>query len=1523
MPKTPSPNAEDVLTQLVTGPSIREVAATALRPELDRLYPQLQIDPTVAIVVTPTWRITGDRVVPGNNRFESLTDALVRTGLYATTVTYIDGEHFLTLHPGDEPATQLPVKIDAIGCLINELAPLLFIAYQQQQLDYWNQAIRPDTPRWHQLSVSLQNIWNIDTVPGWDADQKAMAHGVFIDPDRATRRVQDKYLTKACLIDIDIDAVQGQTKQHLQVLDICVLVGTSGSRNLVLTHSLAEGFKQYDSLEALGGTLLKRIGGSMTHRTVQWRLYEPSGNFFHHQACALIALEAEAIGSLADDPSASLPGFSAQVSAATNSFSDFHALPTSHFSKVQTLVPDWLKNAEPADLTRYSRHLMDLAQLREQDGGKSFLDAIPSLTQFTLQALRKQMDIDHPQTAPVNLENIQISITSVAVLGTVIVPGKTQNLTLSLVELALQNLVAVPLGNKTVQDKTGAAVPDWMTAAYLETLVTTLNIGETYPALIKRQLLSDPAQTLERQALYVRHLRVQLPLQALQFKIRGERGIDERGYRYTAAAMLENPAERFVDEQKIVIRPLAFITGESKDSLGDEVANMFVIGPRHADQGPCLLYRPLLDPPLIQYPGEANLLYAIKQDRSLRESVLAWLADDVRFNYSQYVFPGKLPSAWTLTQLLVDPTSVFASMGRVSLAASLLDEDPVVAMFNANANALITLADRQTVSNAEARWETFKQGAWMLFNLALPFLGRTAGTAAWIWQILDDLQEVVDGQENNDSQQSATALTDLLLTLGMVLAHQAAARYAPRLRSSEKTAISLPTPETTATKITVARLPDVTATQLPSSHEIYVHATAALPATDLGVFLDGLAIAEPKGVSFPSQDTGPYQHLSTLNKKWYAKVAHRWFEVTLNDNSDVQIIDSRQSPHRTGPLLIRNAKGQWFIDTRLRLRGGGRREQLQKANKQHRVKLKEQIMVFEGQKAAFSTQLNAAEAALVSAPSSESTQHFLDAIDSQLMAISTNIELIKTYNALETIPNFRSAMISRLEFQLSLAMHWFRLQKTTFEKQMDLSLALINNDALDDPRPPRQIHQHTSELTETYINKIEFAHSRFSELSLLGKEAADVTRRFKAALPPFALQNLKLLQISMAQELCLNDSGTLATADARAALEGVVENAGLTIQSSMDLAADDDVLRLAERIDALSDLLEQFATVDEHIAGLPTDYPEELSQPSLDLMRKRVAAFNQDAVKHLATLLRERQIIEPQPGPSRAAAVPVKRIIKTRFKGTVVGQTRNNAAGQDSGLVDVISPMTGKVIATFHEKTPGVWLERNTTKKTVEVKPKPDVNKSIQASKALLDGVTAFKKRTEADIKRVPRIPKEIEEIYYQYASRLRNAMSEIDQKPTTSNSTELQIEGPSPLQLQLEQAANALYEEGRRKRVEMTKQQPPTAARVEWLKSKNEVEISKPDTTRRRRLKSHKKDYLLEYAILDSGTRQVLWYAHFHYPKPDSPVHDFTAAHLKTAQQRNLGGQYDVRGATSDAQAISIYRSEISPQLASSLFLS
>jgi hypothetical protein len=86
-------------------------------------------------------------------------------------------------------------------------------------------------------------------------------------------------------------------------------------------------------------------------------------------------------------------------------------------------------------------------------------------------------------------------------LGQLCAADGTERSTLSLVDLALQNLIACQRATKPCSLKAprGAA---WMTASYLEALITTVDIGRTYPALIKSKLRDDPLESLRRQNVH-------------------------------------------------------------------------------------------------------------------------------------------------------------------------------------------------------------------------------------------------------------------------------------------------------------------------------------------------------------------------------------------------------------------------------------------------------------------------------------------------------------------------------------------------------------------------------------------------------------------------------------------------------------------------------------------------------------------------------------------------------------------------------------------------------------------------------------------------------------------------------------------------------------------------------------------------------------------------------------------------------------------------------------------------------------
>jgi hypothetical protein len=343
-------------------------------------------------------------------------------------------------------------------------------------------------------------------------------------------------------------------------------------------------------------------------------------------------------------------------------------------------------------------------------------------------------------------------------------------------------------------------------------------------------------------------------------------------------------------------------------------------------------------------------------------------------------------------------------------------------------------------------------------------------------------------------------------------------------------------------------------------------------------------------------------------------------------------------------------------------------------------------------------------------------------------------------------------------------------------------------------------------------------------------------------------------------------------------------------------------------------VVDQFANVDQRLLDLHAEHPLQVNRETLEALRQRIDVFNQPAVVELVQLLRERKSLEPKPGTSKPPSTPKRKVIKTRFNGVIVGEPRE----AQSDLVDVKAPMTGRIIATFHEKSPGVWVERASPSSSRNEPQTVDLNAGMKAGQNLLDEEQAVTQRVLAHSRKAGRHPVEIEEMLHQYAARLERSVSTIEEGLTRLNLTESDRPSAATLNKNLNDAAQRLYQLGTDTRISMTKQQPPTAARVQWLHEQGLVKIVKVVT--RKRLKGPGRNYLDEYEVRDHQSHAALWYAHFHYDSVQAAAESFLAGHLKTREQRKLGGAME-RANLSDRDQIAVYRSEVSPALARTLF--
>jgi len=1522
------PSTYELLTQLTTGPTAREVAATTLRSALKELYPNLNIDPDLAVVVSPQWEVVGNAVERAPAAVESLTSVLAHQALSSDRVTYLDGQHFLTLQPNATAPVHLAVKIDAIARLINELSDLLFAAFQEQQLDFWNASNGAAGPRWQAFSSALRNVWNITEEQGLDEHECAMARTVFQEPDRARRSLKDPYKSHAYLVDVDI--LEDGQSTHLYFLDLSVLVGEHKNRPIVLTHSLVSGYETFESLDQFGASLPARLNAPEQDATLQWRLYEPDGNFFDALACTLISLQIQVIGSLGgaglqDQPPAPTV---ARIVPSIEEMSD-HQL--SNIRQIHQQLPDWLTSATDSDTAAYSRYMIDLAQLHTHYHGETFQDGIPSIRDYARTQLHSHIRVPE-KGVRLNLDKVEVVIESPVLWGTFVIPGAVDITRRNLIDLALENLTGLPTGNATVHyNGKDNGVPTWLTYRFLKDVIEDIDIGQNYPALVKQKLLDDPQQSRHRQQIYTRHLQVQLPLLALQMKIRGQGGIDERGYRYIAAVMHNEEQERKVDGQPIVIRCLAFVPTLRPGHEQDVVANMFVIGPRHSDAGPCVLYRPLLEPTLMQFASRQNLLYAIKHDRTLRESVLAWLPDAQRFNYAQYVFPDTLPSAWTVVRALVEPLTVLYMSGPVTLTNEEIGNDALATLFKANANAMVELATRQSVSNVQKRWATFRHAGWQIFSAALPFMGRTLGVAAWIWQIMDDLQAAEEAVNKDDHSTAWTALVDVFLNLGMALTLHIALRH-PRPRKqfdaariepeSEQTTIeTVSKPPVAEKKYTCVQQPDIPDNQLPAKHEGAVHTRGALSHSRLGLArtLDSFNVAKPDKLGEQNKTPGRHLNLYPLADRWFAPVGERWFEVIVDDNDSVIIIDSK-SPLRTGPPLIGNLAGQWFVDIRLRLRGGGLR------NRRRAVKVDQPARI-----AALKSQLNAFDAVaasqqldvLESKPALDATPGpstdlqrtaFIDKVDRRLAAYDEAISQLKSLSIIDTVPTYQSNMSGYLKQQVQLTQIAMEQQVKSYKKALTASLPVLDAEVDIDYKNQAKIAKTLSTQNLGIIRRLEFINDRFNELKTLGDEGATIIRKTMRELPQLTLIELKSLEIGLGRYLCIDETQSQVPATVRERMGQIVDSAEINVESFSEIIERGNGASLDNRIEVLNSLVEQFSSADQRLLDLHADYPQHLLKPRLERFRLQISEFSQRAIHDLAYLLREKKAQQPKPGSSRAEPAPRRKVIKTRHHGLVMGEPRE----ADSSLVDVKAHMTGKVLATFHEKAPGVWVKRQKAPSQPSAPVAVDLDTSINAGQALLDGEQAETRKYQGFSRKPWHAPQDIQDMFDDHAKALEKASNDIEEALTERNLTESDHASAASTKRQLNDAAQRLYRLGKKHYIDMIKHQAPTAERVDWLNSQGLIRIVK--VISRRPLKGPKKDYLDEYEIRDKENGTVLWYAHFHYETKDAALENFTKDHLKTREQQRLGGAYQRTG-PSDWDMIEIHRSSIGAQLAQSLF--
>lgn len=848
------------------------------------------------------------------------------------------------------PEPPYTIDMQVIADIIAALPSTIHIYFQQALADYWSATDAQGISHWQWLGEFLNGqMTAAASRPDLTQTQRDMLSVVAAWPEHVKRSPLATPPTYASFIETTL--ISAGKEQRLLTPDLLLVRDQQ-----VLLYSVAGAIEIFDSVDAFSQAWGIRMQHQFQFDSMTWRRNEPDANVFEQQAALILNRQLEDLGNLTFQ-GLSERSLERRLDTLTDPALLFAAVPEAPTAQLQQLnnrLPEWIKQASADDRFAYHRHLQDLAQVLKQSQGRSFNEGIENIHDFSRDALRKQMQTDHGDQDPDDVV-LDFSVAASYPGGA----GFIEHERMSLTELALKNLAGKPKGTLKLSSKSAKALPGWLDEAYVlgsTGLIQRVDIGTAYPQKINDLLLSDTADARRRKTLFIRELKVRLPTQALEFKIRHQYGVSATGYRYVKALLGDTVSDRTVDGQEIVLRPLALC--RKVGAGADTVNNIFIIEPRDTTVGPHLLYRPLYADSLHQYPSRQALLDAIAAPGDLQNSVLTWLTGKARPIYDL----GGIKEPHLLHFLNGDEFGVYEKPAPATLAVdtgaekwlqALVDGKLFNHLFISTAQALVDLADQGSVSNSESRWAIVMEGAWLLFNsLLLPLVRGPAMLAGWFLVFVSSLEQDLAGLDSADPTTRELALIDLLLNAAMVLLHAASDPDRPPLPELK--------PQDSDLHLASWRRP--LAAPHPQAPPIVRQGPAALPgeppATGRTALDFSRSLASPKAsatlldalvavhVPWPAtlprpEASGLFQGLYRIGDLWHASVGGLLFQVSIEPGfAEVYLVDPKHPDH-PGFKLINDGQGHWRLDRGAKLEGGMPRKRVEDWQGAHRRRLLE------------------------------------------------------------------------------------------------------------------------------------------------------------------------------------------------------------------------------------------------------------------------------------------------------------------------------------------------------------------------------------------------------------------------------------------------------------------------------------------------------------------------------------------------------------------------------------------------------
>lgn len=1380
--------------------------------------------------------------------------------------------------------------------LINECGAVLLKSYAQRLQAWWREPVPVNMLRWGYLSDHLlELLYDSAKPPGLDEARfaalfpKALLRPVRPDPQWSLHGSQ-----------LEVRTVHLQGADQTQMLPLLVLSHAS----TILLFSPASGLHALDTLEDIGALLPAYTSPVLTGAADQWFTVQAQGDPFDALALSYLARQLLEIDSIQRNVPRTVQACQALLDYIIDTRRWFVCQLSARQQRLRQILPLWLAHADVEDSIAYARLLQKWVVAQHESGATHFLEGVESIEECADRLLQ------HCVTAQPGAKSVKpgdVSLTFNRVIAAPVpvqggfIAGEVEPVTVTLTELALENLAGFPHTPRHITLK-GEAAPAWLTYSLIKRCVEEADVGRTYPALLKKMLIDDVAEATRRRQLFSRQLRVQLPISALESKIKGEHGLTLTGFLRVQAALQASAADRKVGGQAVALWPLAFkATAEANP---DVVATMFIIGPLQGQSGPHLLYRPLFNPMLQEYDSLAALFTAIETPGALQDNVLTWLAPARRAVYANNGFHA--PHIRHFLQ--GDEFSVYERPAPAQLSKQVEATDPAHQVFNATANALVALADRQSVSNAEQRWTSLKQAGWLLFGTVLPLLNGPLALGGWLVQWVDSAQRDIEGLQSADGQTRNAALMDVLANLMAIVAHQATPQDGQQHLNLEHPVFAPLASVEPPVSEPLKRVPAPATFQAPTR---WANARQVLTAQQQALIqpLRLKTFPEPWPVTLENADSsGPTQGLvrdtSHVPQQWQALVRGALFRVQVKQGL-VRVVSADGAT--LGPWLKHLGEGRWDFDLNLRLPGGNADdviERTRQAQPATLAALEADFQKTQADRARVDRAMHLAHV-LATRPAGQITEQqraqawesYAREMNHKFEHVQLELQQLKRLRELGPRPGYEAQLCQVLESVILTAQlldAQSRRQLVALNARLRPLLDRLSDETEEeaDSNINRQDHDELStimrELAAVQGKAIRWRTLEAGYLVDLGRVprlGRDKALGMTLVGRP-SVRDLQALQLTTLWGIAIDVAGPTLSDDF---FDSVAETVRRARRASRSLA---DLPQLqttpAERIELLENIGRIYAQTDDQIEFWRAMEPDKFDLGYLQKLQELLASLHQQVEKDLADLLQpEPQAEQPSASVSTAQGSRRKKIIRTRNHDMYVAQV--SEATHPGHATAELQETGGEVIGSFLEADDGVW-------EPVKPAPKADaqLGSLMKKGQHLLNRESQAIQYVEAMIGRA-NDPSSLEYLLEAEANtRLWTAQAITRRRQGMETTRLLAAQQARALTMErdLGLAADRLKAAGLAARIKATRLRPTTQDQVDFLVRHNEVLIYRKG--KRVLLKDTVDDFLQVYVVVDAGNiDRALCYAHFHYKRRQGPDDHYEGnPHIKRPEQERLGRQ-------------------------------